>query len=283
MILVTGANGQLGYDVIQELKRRSIECKGVDIDALDVTDEIETKKYIIKLKPTCVIHCAAYTMVDEAEKSEYKCNLINIVGTENVMKACIAINSKLMIISTDYIFDGEKIGCYEIDDVPNPISIYGKSKYVAEQIVSKNIEKFFIIRTSWLFGNNGKNFVRTILKISRERKKINVVDDQIGSPTYSYDLATRICDIIMSDKYGIYHVTNRGYCSWREFAEKIIEIANEECIVVGISSEEYNSLAVRPKNSKMSKKSLIDNGFDELPHWEDAVGRYIGSILTREG
>ncbi|NFA43039.1 dTDP-4-dehydrorhamnose reductase [Clostridium botulinum] len=274
MILVTGANGQLGYDVIKELKKRNIECIGTTRKELDITNYNEVSKYIEELKPECVIHCAAYTAVDKAEDEEEICTKVNVYGTENIAKVCRIINAKMIYISSDYVFDGAGDKPHEIEETPNPLSVYGSSKYNGELKVKSYLKKYFIVRTSWVFGLNGNNFVKTMLKLGKEKESLNVVCDQIGSPTYTEDLAKLLCDMAVSEKYGIYHATNQGFCSWAEFAEEIMRIANLNCKINYISTNEYKTKAIRPLNSRLSKKSLLDSGFNYLPSWKNALNRF---------
>lgn len=275
MILVTGSNGQLGYDVIRELKNRKIDCIGSIRSDFDLTDYEDTKNYILKIKPECIIHCAAYTNVNKAEDEKELCYKVNVDGTENIAKVCSKLNAKMIYISTDYVFDGTKDGEYEVDDTPNPLSVYGKSKYEGELKVKENLEKYFIVRTSWVFGSHGNNFVKTMLKLGKEKERIDVVCDQIGSPTYTVDLAKLLCDMALSDKYGTYHATNEGFCSWAEFAEEIMKQAGLNCKINKIKSDEYKSKAVRPLNSKLSKKIVLKNGFKSLPKWTIALKRLL--------
>ena len=283
MILVIGANGQLGHDVLENLKMRKIKCIGFGKKDLDITKKDDVLKKIGDLKPTAIINCAAFTKVDNAELDKDMCFNVNVSGTDNIIEASKKFNSKLMIISTDYVFDGEKVGEYEVDDSKNPISYYGYTKSLSEDNLVKNMQEYFIIRTSWLFGMHGNNFVNSIISLSRGRNNIRVVDDQIGSPTYSYDLSEKICDIIETNKYGIYNITNEGFCSWKEFAEEIITFLNIECKVVGITSEEYGSVAKRPKNSRLSKRKLIENSFSKLPHWKCSLHKYLEELIKQEG
>ena len=279
MILVTGANGQLGSDILLELNNRGIESKGVDVDDLDLTYENKVIEYIEKLKPTCIIHCAAYTAVDKAEELEERdrCFDINVKATKYIAKACNLIKSKMLYISTDYIFDGNKAGEYDVDDIPNPLCNYAKSKLEGEKAVKDNLERYFIIRTSWLFGKKNTNFINTIISLAEKNGEVTIVSDQIGSPTYSEDLSKLIVSIINSEKYGIYHATNEGFCSWGDLAAFALRIKNIECKINLVSSNEYKSKAIRPLNSRLSKKSLLDNGFSLLPNWQDAVERYLGN------
>lgn len=278
MILVTGVNGQLGYDVVKELNKRNINYLGIDKDELDITDSNVVKEYITKLKPECIVHCAAYTAVDRAEDEEEICRKVNVDGTENIAKACKEINAKMIYISTDYIFDGKGDKPFEVDGYIEPHSVYGKTKYEGELKVKEILEKYFIVRISWVFGINGKNFIKTMLRLGKEKESVNVVCDQIGSPTYTADLAPLLCDMAISEKYGVYHATNEGICSWAEFAGEIMKKAGLKCKINAIPTCEYPSKAVRPFNSKLSKKSLVDNGFKLLPTWQDALDRYLLKI-----
>ncbi len=277
-ILVTGIGGQLGYDIIKELERRHMDCIGADKTEFDITDFNDSYKFISSYKPDAVIHCSAYTAVDKAEDEPELCHLVNAVGTENIAKICKEIDAKMIYISTDYIFDGTKDGSYEVDDIPNPINVYGKTKLAGEKAVQDILEKYFIVRISWVFGINGNNFVKTMLRLGKERSELNVVADQIGSPTYTADLASLLVDMVETDKYGIYHATNEGICSWAEFAEEIFKASSIYVKVNHITTAEYSTKAKRPLNSRMSKSNLCENGFYILPSWEDAVKRYISSL-----
>lgn len=282
MVLVTGVKGQLGYDVVKELNKRGIPNKGIDIQDLDLTKESDVIKFITELKPWCIIQCAGYTQVDKAENEETrKCFDINYKATEYIATVCNLLKIKLVYISTDYVFDGTKIGEYEVDDSINPLSKYAISKAQGEKAILNNLDKYFIIRTSWLFGQNGNNFINTMLRLGKEKESIDVVCDQIGSPTYTVDLATVICEIIGTEKYGIYHATNEGFCSWADLAKKSLEVAKVDCKINPVLSSDYKSITKRPLNSKLSKSSLTRNGFNLLPTWEDAVERYL--IFKGEG
>ncbi|MFT8342077.1 MAG: dTDP-4-dehydrorhamnose reductase [Clostridium beijerinckii] len=275
MLLVTGVNGQLGFDVIKELRKRSIECLGISRGDLDITDKNAVCEYISKLNPECVIHCAAYTAVDKAEDEREICYKVNVDGTENIAKACKNIDSKMIYISTDYVFNGKSDTILDVDGYKDPLSVYGKTKYQGELKVQALLSKYFIVRTSWVFGINGSNFVKTMLKLGKQKESLNVVCDQIGSPTYTVDLASLLCDMAISERYGIYHATNEGFCSWAEFATEIMEKANLDCIINPIPTSEYQSKAIRPLNSKLSKKSLGKSSFSLLPKWQDALERYL--------
>lgn len=282
MILVTGANGQLGFDVVKELNRRNIECVGIGREELDIADGTAVSEYITKLKPECVIHCAAYTSVDKAEDEEEVCTKVNVYGTENIAKACKKIDAKMIYISTDYVFDGDGHLPFEIDGNKKPLSVYGKTKYQGELKVQEILNKYFIVRISWVFGINGNNFIKTMMKLGKEKESLNVVCDQIGSPTYTFDLAPLLCDMAESEKYGVYHATNEGFCSWAEFACEIMEKSNLTCKINPIPTSEYKTKALRPLNSRLSKKSLMDNGFKVLPTWKDALKRYLVEIKGEE-
>ncbi|MFL0163864.1 dTDP-4-dehydrorhamnose reductase [Candidatus Clostridium helianthi] len=275
MILVTGANGQLGFDVIKELNKRNIECLGIGREDLDITNSNDVYEYILNLKPQCIIHCAAYTAVDRAEDEKEICYNVNVLGTENIANACKKINSKMIYISTDYVFNGQGDIPFEVDGSIGPLSVYGKTKYEGELKVQEILDKYFIIRISWVFGVNGDNFIRTMLRLGMEKERLNVVADQIGSPTYTVDLASLLCDMALSEKYGVYHATNEGFCSWAEFASTIMKKANLNCLINSIPTKEYPTRAVRPLNSRLSKKSLMDAEFKILPIWEDALDRYL--------
>jgi len=280
-VLVTGVNGQLGFDVIVELKKRGYETVGVDAQDMDITDFDLVSKVMNEEKPQAVIHCAAYTAVDKAEENIEICRKVNVEGTENIAKVCKELNCKMMYISTDYVFDGEGNRPWEPDDkVSKPLNAYGLTKYEGEQMLQKYVEKFFIVRISWVFGVNGNNFIKTMLRLGKENGKVSVVSDQIGSPTYTADLAILLCNMIASDKYGIYHATNEGFCSWYDFACEIFKAANMDVDVTAVDSNAFPVKAKRPKNSRMSKDKLTQNGFDKMPTWQDATQRYINEIQS---
>ena len=284
-VLVTGVGGQLGYDVIRELEKRNIDCIGSDIADFDITDYDATYKFITCYRPEAVIHCSAYTAVDKAEEERELCYLINVNGTENIAKVCKEINAKMIYISTDYVFDGSKDGFYEVDDEPNPINVYGQTKLAGEKVVQEILDKYFIVRISWVFGINGNNFVKTMLRLGKEFSELNVVADQIGSPTYTADLAFLLVDMVQTEKYGIYHATNEGECSWAEFAEEIFKIAEMDVKVNHIITAEYSTKAKRPLNSCLSKSNLSVFGFVRLPLWKVSVNKYIHIVrgLYNEG
>ena len=273
-ILLTGAHGQLGYDVCKVLSTRNIEYKGVDIADFDITDKMAVQQYMETYRPNAVIHCSAWTAVDKAEDEPEKVEAVNAQGPRNIAEACKAIGAKMLYISTDYVFPGIGEHFYEPQDPTGPLSVYGKTKLDGELAVRELLEHFFIVRISWVFGKNGNNFVKTMLRLAETREEVSVVCDQIGSPTYTADLAPLLCDMIATDSYGIYHATNEGVCSWAEFAEEIFKVAGKQIRVVPIATEQYPTKAIRPKNSRMSKECLDKAGFHRLPHWRDALARY---------
>lgn len=272
--LITGGNGQLGTDIILELEARKIKSYyAPNIDILDITNKENVDDVISKYKPNIILHCAAYTNVDKAEDEKDLCYNINVNGTKNIIEASKKINSKLIYISTDYVFDGSKEGYYETYDKGNPINYYGKTKYLGELEVLKYI-KSFVVRVSWLYGINGNNFVKTMLRLAETNNKLRIINDQFGSPTYTPDLAKFLLDLANTDKYGIYHATNSGITNWYEFAQTIFKLNNINIELEPITTKEYKTNAKRPLNSKLSKKSIIDNNFNLLPEWQDALKRY---------
>ena len=274
-ILVTGVNGQLGYELVKELKNKGYtDILAVDKDEMDITNKDMVNNVIKNYHPDVIFHCAAWTAVDKAEDEKEACYNVNVNGTKYISEAAKEIDAKLIYISTDYVFDGTKEGLYEIDDEVNPKSVYGMTKYQGEELVRQNNLKHFIVRISWVFGINGNNFIKTMLKLAETRNELTVVADQFGSPTYTVDLAKLLVEMSETEKYGTYHANNEGYCNWAEFAEYIFKVNNKEVNVKHITSEEYPQKAYRPRNSKLSKQSLDDNGFNRLPSWENAVERY---------
>lgn len=280
-ILVTGVKGQLGYDVVQEGESRGLEMFGTDVDNMDITDAGQVKRVIEEYKPDAVIHCAAYTAVDAAEDNQELCRKINVDGTRNIAEVCKDMDIPMMYFSTDYIFDGQGENFWKEDDPKKPLNVYGQTKYEGELAVQELAEKYFILRISWVFGVNGNNFIKTMLRVGPQRGEVGVVADQIGSPTYTYDLAKLVIDMIQTDKYGAYHVTNEGICSWYEFACEIFKQAGLDVKVNPLTTAEYPAKAARPFNSRMSKDKLINAGFDMLPSWQDALKRYLNLILER--
>ncbi len=288
-VLVTGVNGQLGFDVINDLINRGETAIGSDIFEtnkgfeyvqMNITDKAKVEKTIVDLKPDAVVHCAAWTAVDAAEDEENKDKVfaINVKGTENIAYACKKIDCKMVYISTDYVFNGQGTtpwdpNCKEFE----PLNFYGKTKLQGEKAVSNILQKYFIIRIAWAFGKNGNNFVDTMLKLGQKYDEIRVVNDQIGTPTYTYDLAKLIVDMINTDKYGFYHATNEGgYISWYDFAVEIFKQAGYDTEVTPVSTAEYGlSKAKRPFNSRLDKSKLKEKGFELLPDWKDALSRYL--------
>lgn len=278
-VLVTGAKGQLGSDLLCELSKRNIESVGIDIEDLDITDAAATKKVIEdinnKAKLDAIIHCAAYTAVDAAEDNEALVTKINAEGTKNIAEVAKTLDVAMMYISTDYVFDGEGKRPWEPDDKRAPLNVYGMAKYKGELYVEELVKKCFIVRISWVFGLHGNNFIKTMLRLGKERGAVSVVNDQIGSPTYTPDLSRLLADMILTDKYGRYHATNEGLCSWYDFAVEIFKQANLDVAVTPVSSDAFPVKAKRPHNSRMDKSKLTENGFELLPTWQDALGRYL--------
>lgn len=281
-VLVTGVKGQLGFDVMNELRRRGHDAVGVDIDEMDITNAGQVQEVLTANAPDVVVHCSAYTAVDRAEEEPEMCRKVNAEGTKNIAEVCASLDCKLIYLSTDYIFSGDGERPWEPDDTPAPLNVYGQTKYEGEEEIKSRLNKYFIVRISWVFGINGNNFVKTMLRLGRENGAVKVVDDQIGSPTYTYDLAKLLVDMAESEAYGQYHATNEGICSWYEFAKEIFRAAGmDEVKVTPVSSDEFPAKAKRPKNSRMSKEELVKNGFNKLPSWQDAVGRYVGELLSK--
>ncbi len=274
-VFVTGVKGQLGYDVVNELEKRGIEAVGVDIEEMDITDAASVSSVIHREMPDAVIHCAAYTAVDAAEENEALCRRVNADGTRNIAQVCKELDCKMIYISTDYVFGGQGERPWEPEDDRDPQSVYGQTKYEGELAVQELLDKYFIVRIAWVFGVNGKNFVKTMLKLSENHDTITVVNDQFGSPTYTYDLARLLVDMVLTEKYGVYHATNEGICSWYDFACAIFEEAGIDMTVKPVSTAEYGAKASRPANSRMSKEKLTENGFERLPTWQDALKRYL--------
>ena len=287
-ILVTGCKGQLGYDVSKELARRNDTTVAVDIEEMDITDKVTVENYISNTQVDAVIHCAAYTAVDAAEDNVELCRRINRDGTQNIANACKKNNLKMIYISTDYVFNGEGETPWTPDEKREPLNVYGQTKYEGELAVESTLDKCFIVRISWVFGLNGKNFVRTMLNLGKTHDKLTVVADQIGSPTYTADLAKLLCDMVHTDKYGRYHATNEGVCSWFDFTKEIMKQASEyypeyaNVEVTPVSSNAYPTKAKRPSNSRMSKDKLTENGFNRLPTWQDALSRYLKELHENE-
>ncbi len=278
MILVTGITGQLGFDVVRELERRGVEVIGTTRNELSLTTEAGAKDFILEHKPETVIHCAAYTAVDKAESESEDALTVNGFGTRWVAEACRSVGAKMIYVSTDYVFGGDGHTPYEVHDNKKPVNMYGYSKLLGENAVSTILERHFIVRVSWVFGVNGKNFVKTMLRLAETKDKLRVVNDQIGSPTYTVDLARLLADMAATEKFGTYHASNEGFCSWADFAKEIFEQAGLSVEVEGIPTIEYPTPARRPFNSRLSKKSLDEAGFNRLPTWQDAVKRFLAEL-----
>ena len=283
-ILVTGATGQLGRDLMRELAARGHQGIGVGSAEMDITDAAACARMIGNTAPEAVIHCAAWTAVDAAEESAEACRKVNAVGTENVARACRAVGCKLMYISTDYVFDGQGEHPWKPEDTAAPISVYGQTKWEGEQAVRAQVDRHFIVRIAWTFGVGGSNFVKTMLGLAHTRDRITVVNDQIGTPTYTADLARLLTDMIETERYGTYHATNEGgYISWYDFACEIFRQAGVKNVhVVPVASSEYPAAkAKRPFNSRLDRSKLTQSGFVPLPPWQDALARYL-QALARE-
>ncbi|PFM78965.1 dTDP-4-dehydrorhamnose reductase [Bacillus sp. AFS077874] len=281
-VLVTGYGGQLGYDVVQECEQRGLNVKGCSRKELDITKKESVFSLVDSYKPDVIIHCAAYTAVDKAEDDKENCWNVNVEGTRSLVEAAKKHHSKFIYISTDYVFNGKGESPFSEGDQPDPIGYYGLTKYEGEKVVQSFIENYFIIRISWVFGVNGNNFIKTMLRLSETRNELNIVGDQIGSPTYTVDLARLIVELVKSDKYGIYHATNEGFTSWADFAEEIFKQTDSKTLVKSIASEDYPIRAARPKNSRLAKQKLVENGFQSLPSWQDALARYLVQLNKRD-
>ena len=277
-VLVTGVKGQLGYDVVKDLEKRGHQPIGVDRDEMDLMDNEAIRTFIMNLKPEAIIHCAAYTAVDKAEEEVETCYQINAEAVKVISECAKELDVKLIYISTDYVFDGTKEGEYVETDLPNPINVYGASKLKGEQYVQTLLEKYYIVRISWVFGVNGNNFIKTMRRLGSERDELNIINDQVGSPTYTADLAPLLVDMMETDKYGIYHATNEETCSWYEFANEIFKQSGIEVKTNPITTNQYPTAAKRPMNSKMSKVKLVESGFSLLPTWKDALTSYLPKL-----
>lgn len=277
-VLVTGVKGQLGYDIVKECEKRGIEAIGVDVAEMDITDADKVREVITNAKVDAVMHCAAYTAVDAAEENVELCRKVNATGTENIAKVCKELDIKMVYISTDYVFNGEGEHFWQPDEERQPLNVYGQTKYEGELAVETYLEKYFTVRIAWVFGINGNNFIKTMLRLGKERGAVSVVNDQVGSPTYTYDLAKILVDMVQTEKYGRYHATNEGICSWYEFACEIFKQAGMDVAVTPVDSSAFPVKAKRPKNSRMSKDKLVEMGFSLLPTWQDALGRYLKEL-----
>ena len=274
-ILVTGVKGQLGYDVVKALESRGYQPVGVDREEMDLMNNNMIQNFIMNLKPEAIIHCAAYTAVDQAEDEVEICYQINAEAVKVMAECAKKLDIPMIYISTDYVFDGTKASEYVETDIPNPINVYGASKLKGEQYVQQLLEKFYIVRISWVFGINGNNFIKTMQRLGNEQDQLNIIHDQVGSPTYTAHLAPLLVDMIETDQYGIYHATNEGYCSWYEFADEIFKQSQLDVMLHPITTDQYKTKAKRPLNSQMSKQKLSDYGFHRLPTWQEALKNYL--------
>ena len=283
-VLVTGYQGQLGYDVVRLLENRGIDCRGVDIEDFDLTDRQAVMSFVMAYQPDAIIHCAAFTAVDKAEDLRELCFAINVTGTEHMALAAAKVGACLMYISTDYVFKGDGEHYFEVDEEREPQNYYGLTKSLGEDVVRRLLpDSHFIVRISWVFGLNGKsNFIKTMLRLGKEREEISVVSDQVGSPTYTFDLARLLCDMIVTDRFGTYHATNEGECSWYDIASAIIQMAELKARIKPITTDQYPTRASRPRNSRLSKASLDLAGFQRLPDWQDALARYLADLPVNQ-
>lgn len=277
-ILVTGSNGQLGHDLVELFNSRAMECVGVDVNDFDLTDAAEVNNHLCAYAPDRIIHCAAYTAVDRAEEEPDICYRVNVEGTSNIVEYCAEHSVPMMYISTDYIFDGQGNIPFDIDSPKAPQNQYGLTKSLGEDKVTDKLSRFFIVRVSWVFGINGNNFIKTMIRLAGDRTDLNVVADQFGSPTYTRDLAELIAEMITTDRFGVYHATNEGTCSWYELACYVMERTHLPMKVHPVTSSQYPTKAIRPLNSRLSKASLDDGGFSRLPEWQNAVRRYLEEL-----
>lgn len=274
-VVVTGAAGQLGQDVLLELERKNHQAFGADRQQLDITKEEDVLAFISEVKPDVILHCAAYTNVDAAEENEEAAYQVNAAGTEYLAKAAKLNGAKMMYISTDYVFDGTASEPYEVDEPTKPLGAYGRTKLAGEQLLQKHLDEFFIVRTAWVFGIHGNNFVKTMIRLGKERGEVGVVHDQVGSPTYTVDLARFMVELMETNKYGIYHATNSGMCSWYEFAVEIFKQSDMNVTVNPLTSDQFPRPAARPKYSVLSKKRIEQQGLNPLRDWKEALAAYL--------
>ncbi|KGM45904.1 dTDP-4-dehydrorhamnose reductase [Neobacillus niacini] len=274
-VVVTGAAGQLGKDVLLELNRKNHQAYGLDRQQLDITIEEDVMAYISEVKPDVILHCAAYTNVDAAEENEDAAYAVNAAGTEYLAKAAKLNGAKMLYVSTDYVFDGSANEPYEVDEPTKPLGAYGRTKLAGEQLLQKHLNEFFIVRTAWVFGIHGNNFVKTMLRLGKERGEVGVVHDQVGSPTYTVDLAQFMVELMETDKYGVYHATNSGICSWYEFAVEIFNQADLNVKVNPLTSDQFPRPAARPKYSVLSKRRIDQEGLNPLRDWKEALAAYL--------
>jgi dTDP-4-dehydrorhamnose reductase len=275
-VVVTGAKGQLGQDVMKQLQAQNHEAFGTDRDDLDITNEADVLKFISDVKPDVILHCAAYTNVDAAEADRETAYQVNAVGTENMAKAAKAVDAKILYISTDYVFDGTATEPYEVEQPTKPLGVYGETKFAGEEFLKKHVEKYFIVRTAWVFGIGGNNFVKTMIRLGEERGEVGVVHDQVGSPTYTVDLASFMLELMKTDKFGTYHATNGGVCSWYEFAVEIFKQAGLSQVKVSpLTTDQFPRPAKRPAYSVLSKRKMEEAGFTPLRDWKEALAAYL--------
>ncbi|WML54768.1 dTDP-4-dehydrorhamnose reductase [Neobacillus sp. PS3-12] len=275
-VVVTGAKGQLGQDVMKQLQAQNHEAFGTDRDDLDITNEADVLKFISDVKPDVILHCAAYTNVDAAEADRETAYQVNAVGTENMAKAAKAVDAKILYISTDYVFDGTATEPYEVEQPTKPLGVYGETKFAGEEFLKKHVEKYFIVRTAWVFGIGGNNFVKTMIRLGEERGEVGVVHDQVGSPTYTVDLASFMLELMKTDKFGTYHATNGGVCSWYEFAVEVFKQAGMSQVKVSpLTTDQFPRPAKRPAYSVLSKQKMEEAGFTPLRDWKEALAAYL--------
>ena len=277
-VLVTGAAGQLGQDVMTALAARGHEAIGIDRAEADITDEAQVTEVITAAKPDAVIHCAAYTAVDRAEEETALCTRINVDGTRFIARAAQRCGAKLVYISTDYVFDGSGDTPFLPTDATGPLNVYGQTKLQGEKAARAECTRTFVVRTSWVFGAHGNNFVKTMRRLGTERETVSVVCDEVGAPTYTPDLAALLCEMIESEAYGIYHATNEGVCTRNELAQAVMETFGLPCRVEPITGDQYPTAAARPHNSRLSKDCLEQAGFSRLPDWKNALARYAAEV-----
>lgn len=279
--LITGGTGQLGHDIVKELiSRGDLNYLAPTTKEMNITNKDEVEKVILGYKPDIIFHCAAYTAVDKAEEDRENCYNVNVNGTKNIVEVAKRINAKVVYISTDYVFDGTKKTEYETEDITNPINYYGYTKLLGEKEVQQ-LNDYLIVRISWVFGENGKNFVKTMLNLAETKTELSIVSDQIGSPTYTKDLSKLLLDMIENNKKGLFFATNEDFCSWYEFAEYIFKINNINIKLNKVLTKDYKTLAKRPLNSKLSKNKLDEEGLTRLPSWQDATSRFC-KVLKKE-
>lgn len=279
-VVVTGVRGQLGYDLEKQLTARNHQVFSIDRNTLDITDEKAVQAYFEEVKPDALIHSAAYTNVDAAEEDKETAYNVNALGSKYLAQAASTVGAKMVYVSTDYVFDGTASEPYEVDHPTHPLGVYGETKFAGEEFVKQHLDRYFIVRTAWVFGINGNNFVKTMLRLSEERDELGVVYDQVGSPTYTVDLARFMIDLVESEKYGVYHATNEGVCSWYDFAVEIFKQAGVNVKVNPLTSDQFPRPAARPKYSVLSKKKIIEQGFLPLQNWKDALSTYLRELKS---